>query len=754
VQEMIEDVEKENVVYAADEQNEQSKDVQTQVDEQAFKTYGTFAGVFVPTLVTILGVIMYLRVGWVVGNSGLFGATLIIILSFLITSCTGLSMSSFVTNTRVGAGGAFSIISQSLGLEVGGSIGIPLYLSQALAVTMYIFGFREGWRWIFPDHSPWLIDYGTLAAIVGITLVSTAFAFRIQYVILAIIVSSLGSIYLGGVLTTHETPIQWWGAFPGSPEDGFSGTTFWGVFAVFFPASTGIMAGANMSGELKTPRRSIPIGTLTAIALSFVIYLLLAYFSARSASPKELVTDYTLVINQAYWSPIVVAGLLGATFSSALASFVGAPRILQALGSHQILIKGEWLAERSRKGEPLHALLVTALFVFLALLTRDLNLIAPFITMTFLITYCMINLVVLLETSLKLISFRPSFRVPKFVSLVGFIGSIFAMFIINAVFGLVASALVIMIYYVLMKRQLKAPFSDVRSGLFTAFAEWSAKKIQLINSSTERAWKPNILLPIEDINRLQGIFRIVFAIASPIGSVKILGIKSEKELQDFEKKIRDVSAAYLKRGIFSSFSVVDENDFADGVVKGMQALRGSFFRPNILCLELPKDANLHQSLWNVVQKAAYSEMGVLLIVDHPKAGFGRQTRINLWIPEQDSWEVKMNFKNLDLLMLLGYSLYTSWGAELRIFVQISDKKNEKKAKKFLKQLIYLSRLPAVDSRVFIEKDLKAAVAKAAQADVNFFPLLDRQVKNLWDLRDTANTTCFFCQDSGKESVTA
>ena len=120
-------------------------------DTEQIKKFGTFGGVFTPTLLTILGVIMYLRLGWVVGNAGLLGAWLIIIISFLITLTTALSMSSITTNIRIGAGGAYAIISQSLGLEVGGSLGIPRYVSQGLAVTMYIFGFREGWLSIFPD---------------------------------------------------------------------------------------------------------------------------------------------------------------------------------------------------------------------------------------------------------------------------------------------------------------------------------------------------------------------------------------------------------------------------------------------------------------------------------------------------------------------------------------------------------------------------------------------------------------------------
>src|SRR6056297_3532315 len=138
---------------------QENKNLKEQVeDKKKIKLFGTFTGVFLPTLLTILGVIMFLREGWVVGNAGLLGAWLVILLAFGITGFTGLSLSSIATNIRVGAGGAFNIISQSLGLEVGGSVGVPLYLSQALAVSMYIFGFRAGWLWVFPEHSPLLVD--------------------------------------------------------------------------------------------------------------------------------------------------------------------------------------------------------------------------------------------------------------------------------------------------------------------------------------------------------------------------------------------------------------------------------------------------------------------------------------------------------------------------------------------------------------------------------------------------------------------
>ncbi|MBT8188647.1 MAG: Na-K-Cl cotransporter, partial [Croceitalea sp.] len=308
-------------------------------DPPNMKKFGTFGGVFTPTLLTILGVIMYLRLGWVVGNAGLLGAWLIIVISFLITLCTALSMSAITTNIRIGAGGAYAIVSQALGLEVGGSLGIPRYVSQGLAVTMYIFGFREGWLGIFPDHNAFLVDIIVFLALFSIAYISANLAIKTQYIIMVIIILSFVSIimaaYEGSMFVPTEEAIKF-GTYKGSIENAFSGSSFWIVFAVFFPAATGIMAGANMSGELKEPKKSIPLGTLWAIAVSFAIYMILAFWIARSATEEELITNYYVIVEKAYVGPLILAGILGATFSSALASIVGSSRILFAMGEHKV----------------------------------------------------------------------------------------------------------------------------------------------------------------------------------------------------------------------------------------------------------------------------------------------------------------------------------------------------------------------------------------------------------------------------------
>ena len=720
--------------------------------------YGTFGGVFTPTLLTILGVIMYLRTGWVVGNAGLAGGILIIGLAFAIITATALSMSSITTNIRIGAGGAYSIISQSLGLEVGGSVGIPLYLSQALAVTMYIFGFREGWLWVFPNHPALLVDLGIFCLIFGIAYASAGLAFQVQYGILAVIIASLISVGLAagtGSMEYSLSEVQLWGDYPGAPEEGFPGTSFWVVFAVFFPAATGIMAGANMSGELEDPRGSIPVGTLGAIGLSFVVYVALAFWLALSASSQELVSNYTIMIDRAYWGPAVVAGLLGATFSSALASTVGAPRILQALGSHNILPGGEWVSARTDRGEPRNAILVTGGIVLATLMVRDLNAIAPLITMFFLITYTMINFVVFTEQTLGLVSFRPLLQIPRVVSFAGVVGCLFAMFIVNPTFSLVALAIVVGVYALLLRRSLEADLSDVRSGLFVSLAEWAAKQVSGLSTRQERAWKPNLLVPVVSTEKLRGTFSLLRDLAAPKGSVKLLGLASEHTPDRLKDQVENLTGAFRKRGVFASSTIVKGDAFGDNLIVGVQALGGAFFRPNILFLPLPDTEQRERDYQAVLRELSDEQMGTVLYARHPDAGIGQREQINIWISDRSpDWEVSMDIGNLDLPLLLAYKLRRNWDAHMRLLTVVEEPAEREPAQNFLETVTDLARMP--DTEVMVKVgDFQEHVLRASQADLSLFGLArEPDFAFMRQMTDTTHSSCLFVRDSGQESALA
>lgn len=709
--------------------------------------FGTLSGVFVPTLLTILGVILFLRLGWVVGQVGLLGAWIVIGLAFFITGITALSMSSIITNMKIGPGGAYSIIARSLGMEVGGSIGVPLYLSLALSMVMYIFGFREGLRMLFPQYSPLLIDLVIFAVLFLIVFISTSFAFKLQYVVLAVVIGAIVSFMIAGV--SFDVSYQ-------MTQPRTEGS-FWIVFAVFFPAATGILAGANMSGELKDPRHAIPVGTLSAILVSLVIYLVLAFWLEGSATPDELVTNFTIMIDRAYYGPLVLGGLLAATFSSALNSMVGASRILQAMSAHNILPGNEWLSKRSRSGEPKNAILVTAVIVMLGLMVRDLNTIAPLITMFFLLTYAMINVIILIEQQLELVSFRPIIKIPKVVPFIGAGGCFFAMFIINPIFSVVAVIVVAGFYYVLMHRELEgtARYGDVRSSLFVALAEWAAKKSRDLPSSQERAWVPNFLIPAKKPSDIRGVSQLLSDMTYPRGSVSMLGVDMEKRNVRIEDQFKDLSDTFRSKGIYSDWTIIEQKGFYDGTSSSMQTLKRSLFSPNILFLRMPHDKQREEEISELMKDATENRFGIMLFANHPSAGLGQRKKINLWFPKQcQRWKSPEKLANCDLSLLIAYKLKLNWHAELNLIAPTEDEISVEKVKENLDKLLSESRIP-VDSLQVKATTTEEWLENAPQADLNIFSLPPNpDFDEIRDMLEKSNSACMYCRDSTKESVLA
>ena len=719
------------------------------------KKFGTFGGVFTPTLLTILGVIMYLRLGWVVGNAGLLGALVIIVISYAITLATALSMSAITTNIKLGAGGAYAIISQALGLEVGGSLGIPRYVSQGLAVTMYIFGFREGWLMVFPDHPAFLVDLLTFVVLFGIAYKSADLAIKTQYIVMVVIFLSLISIVIAatqGSMTINTESALTWGDFSG--VEGSTNEKFWIVFAVFFPASTGIMAGANMSGELKDPRTSIPSGTLWAIGLSFIVYVLLAIWISFSASEYELVNNFNIIIQKSYFPPLVIAGVLGATFSSALASLIGSSRILFAMGQHRVLPKGEWLEYQDNAGQPRNAMIVTGVLIFATMLLRDLNAIAPLVTMFFLITYAMLNVVVIIEQRLGLISFRPIFVVHKAIPWLGLIGSLLAMFIINPTMSLVSWALMFFVYSILSRRKLETKFEDVRSGLFTSFAEWAAKHTAENAHKQERSWKPNLLIPAMNAATVQGSFSIIKDIAYPRGSAVLMGVGDtgdEKEKQ----KLEYIASSFKQAEVFSSTILMRTSNFATGVNFGNQALTGAFFRPNIIFLNMLEKEKAIADYPSIIKEAARLELGVILYMPHPVAMLGQQQLVNVWIKSRSpEWDINDARFNPNLALLTAYKLYCNWGAKVRLITVIQDETEAEIAKRFLQKLINLARLP-IQETIVMSGDFQEKLLEAPMADLNIFGMeLEPNFEAYRKMSLDMSTSCFFVRNSGHENIFA
>ena len=650
---------------------------------------------------------LFLRAGWVVGNAGFLGAVVLIVVAFLITGTTALSLSSVTTNIRIGAGGAYSIISRSLGIEVAGSIGIPLYLAQTLIVTLYIFAFREGWLELFPQHPALAVDLVVLVLILGIAAVSAGLSFRVQYVVLALIAASLISVAAAAFSAPFDEPITLWGEFPGAPEEGFEPMTFWQVFAIFFPAATGILVGVNMSGELRDPRRSIPRGTMAAVGVAIVVYIALAYWFARIAPPTALVSNYTVMVDRAFVPEVVLAGLLGSAFSSALA----------------------------------------------ALALRELNAIAPLITMFFLITYAMLNVVVLIEQRLGQVSFPPLLRIPPSVALTGAVGCSVTMFIINPLFSLLAIVIVVLVYGYLNRRQLNAPYGDVRSGLFRAVAEWGVKKATRVQGTDERSWKPNLLIPVEDATELRGTFLLIHDLASPRGALNIMGVAPADKRAALSQDLQIAAGQFRDEEVFATWAVVEADRYVDGFVAGMGALHGAFFRPNMVFLTMPHDVDRARDLYEVVDRAPDYELGIVLFADHPRANLGRRHSINIWISTPD-WESAHGVAEVDLALLLGYKLQQNWQGRMRLLTAVASEEEKPRAREQLTQLINLARLPNAETYA-MAATFEDALRRAPTADINLFGLpTEIDFEDAQRTVTLVDTACLFVRGSGHESVVA
>jgi len=455
--------------------------------------FGAFAGVFTPSILTILGVIMFLRFPWVVGNLGLAGALIMVVVAHMLTIPTALSVASIATNRTTKGGGIYYMLSRSLGPEIGGAIGITLFFAQALSVSLYVLGFTEAFVAVFPGLSPQIVSLVTVLAVAGLAFWDTSLALKSQYIIMLLIALSLMSIFLGhgGHAPSH---IALWG----ETVKGQAPKSFAAVFAVFFPAVTGFTQGVSMSGDLQNPKKSIPNGTLTAVAVGLVIYVLVMVWLAIQADPGELRRlDTVVIMNIARWGFIVTLGIWGATLSSAMGSILGAPRILQALAQDEImpkfLAKGHGSTNMPRTAT-IFSLGVALVGLALAYTsTSGLNAIASVITMFFLASYGAISLACGMAKWSQLPSFRPTFKVPAIISLAGAVGSFYVMSLVNLPAMIASVVIMALIYLGLQKKNISKTWGDMRHGIWSALVRKGLYVLRDVEYHPIN-WQPHLLI--------------------------------------------------------------------------------------------------------------------------------------------------------------------------------------------------------------------------------------------------------------------
>jgi amino acid transporter len=652
-----------------------SESTQAGTGAEAPQKFGTFLGVYTPSVLTILGLIMYLRFGWVVGNVGLPLTLLMVLLASSVTFITALSASALATNMRVGVGGEYFMVARSLGLELGGMIGIPLFLCRTLSITFYSYGLAEAILWLRPaewgEPPSWAVP-----AIAGVTVVvitaiagrSAGLALKLQIPIMIAVGASILALALG-VLFGGFHPVETTPTFRSAPGG------FWYVFAVFFPAVTGFTAGIGLSGDLRDPRRSIPRGTLLAVATGAAVYLAVPVLLAVTAklSPEQLaipgVGVWTSVALLGAW--LVFPGMWGAILSSAFGSVLGGPRVLQALA--QDGLAPSFLARLSRTGQPVVATWISGALALAAVALGALNAVAQFVTILFLTLYVTVNLSAAAEKWARDPSYRPTIHVPWLVSLLGSAGAVAVMFLINPWAGGAAITLEALLYFYLRRRSLQRSWGDARAGVWIALARLALLRLRG-HERNPRNWRPQILLFVGDPEKRIDLVRLANWFNQDRGLVtacRLIEADLKRDDVRIEQERRQMERAIAEQGL-TAFSEVDVvPDFESGVIGVVQANGIEGLQSNTVMVGWPSKPGRLESWLSIMRAISRTARSTLIV----RTGDGfpphRAQRVDLW------WGGLQH--NGDLMLLLAHLLTMNpeWSAARVVVHSIARTEEER-----------------------------------------------------------------------------
>ena len=713
--------------------------------------FGTFLGVFTPSALTILGLIMYLRFGWVLGNLGLGTTIVVVLMASSITFITGLSASALATNMRVGVGGEYFLISRSLGIELGGAIGIPLFLCRTLSITFYSFGLAESIVSLGTpagqELSPVLVQMLAAGIVIATTVIagrSASMALKVQVPIMIAVGLSLVALAIG-VGTGGLREPEWLPTYRTAPAG------FWYVFAVFFPAVTGFTAGIGMSGDLKDPQHSIPRGTLLAVLVGTLVYLIVPILLATTMrlSPADLATAgigaWTQVAVLGAW--LVYPGLWGAILSSAFGSALGGPRVLQALANDG-LAPG-FLARLSRTGQPMVATWVSGAIALAAVLLGGLNEVAQFVTILFLTLYVTINISAAFEKISGDPSYRPTIKVPWFISLLGSLGAMVVMFLISPVACGAALTLELVLYLYLRRLSMQKRWGDVRAGLWVALTRFALLQLRT-HAKDPRNWRPHILLFVGDTSKRIGLVRLANWFNQNRGIVTACRL-IEGDLAQLAPEVdrlhaeMDADLQREGRQVFSEVNVV--SDFESGAVSVAQANGIAGLQSNTVMFGWPEKRTRQERLLRIMRSVARLKKSTIIARLNWAHEPGQERRIDIW------WRGKQY--NGDLMLLLTHMLMMNkqW-QDARVVVRsiILDANQHEARAAGLAQLVVETRIPAETEVVVKPPDQTVAEVihqHSRQADLTFLGLMipdpgaeAESVDRLNELASGLNTTIF------------
>ena len=666
--------------------------------------FGT-APVFLAGISTILGAILFLRFGYAVAHTGVFGAFLIILIGHAITIPTALAIAEISTNLKVEGGGEYFIISRSFGSMVGGTIGISLYFSQAISIAFYMLAFAEaftpafGWFQGLTGIEPqtWMISIPATVLLLVLMITKGAdLGVAVLWVVVVTLGLSLFMFFIGS--SSSASPGLDIFAKVENPDK------FFVVFAIIFPAFTGMTAGVGLSGDLKNPRKSIPLGTLSATLAGLVIYIFVVIKMAYSLSPEELAADQFAMSKIAVWGPIIPIGLAAASISSAIGSILIAPRTLQALGGDHIFpfaTVSKFLAKgRGEANEPMNATIVTALIVLVFVAMGSVNFVALIISMFFMITYGFLCLVSFLEHFAGNPSYRPTFRSKWYLSLIGALACFIMMFQMAPVYAFLALISIAVIYWSLKRgREEEDDLSAMIKGVLFQLTRRLQILIQRKQASvTLSNWRPSFIAVSSSSFTRLAPFDLLRWISHYYGFGTFIHYIKGPLNESTQKESKEKLNQLIKQGAASQAGIYVDTiispSFKTAVAQIVQLPGISGLENNSMLFEFHEDDESEIS--RIIEGCQFASIVDFnqCVLRSSERHFGYKKRIDIWLTPGD-------YRNANLMILLAYIIigHPEWkGCEIEIFAAFEKAEMSRQVGR-LNQLIEQGRIPISQNKV-------------------------------------------------------
>jgi len=667
------------------------------------KRFGT-AAVYLTAISSILGAILFLRFGYATGMLGFWGAIGIILLGHMITIPTALAISELSTNTRVEGGGEYFIISRSFGLKIGSTIGIALFLSQTISIAFYTIAFAESFQFLF-DWCLSAFNFVLPRQVISVpAILILAFiilkkgagsGMKLLYIVTATLLISLLLFAFGKPIVKIDDPAY----IIGNNFGFFQKDQFFVIFAICFPAFTGMTAGVGLSGDLRNPSKSIPIGTILGTLTGLLVYIFVVWKLALCASQDDLVSYQLIMSKIAIFGPVIVPiGLAAATSTSAIGAMMVAPRTLQAIANDNML-PSKRLRRFLGKGtgetnEPYNASIVVYVIATVFILLGDVNSVAGIISVFFMITYGSLCLISFLNHFGSPPSYRPRFRSKWFLSLIGFLLSVWVMVMISPLNTFIASVVIILIYLLIehFNKDGKGLGNIFKGALFQLNRQLQVYMQKSQSSMEAEEWRPAAVCVSPHSFEREKIMEFMKWISHQHGFGTyfhlIEGYYSRQTYKESKLLLKQLISNTKDRGSTLYIDTMISPSFTTAIAQIIQAPSISGMENNLVVFEYDKryPEELSAILSNVnLVRAGNFDIGILAISEQ----FFKPTNgIHVWLREHD--EMNTNF-----MILLGYIImsHPDWKkSHIKIFIT-SMIKDSIKVKEELKQRIATGRLP-------------------------------------------------------------